>query len=129
MRDDFQDARSKGVAFLCATCTRWAEGIDKGMSDADGDQICASAHSCHGPLEGGGFEEYDGPLQGYLSKFCHVCGGSATKAIAPKGVDRRVGVCNACLEMLRGLTPSIPGRKIVFTIAKRVGENKYEVNS
>jgi hypothetical protein len=80
-------------------------------------------------LAGGGFEEYDGPLRGYLAKFCHVCGGHATKAIAPKGVERRIGVCDSCLDMIRGLTPLMPGKKIVFTTAKRAGEDKYEVNS
>jgi hypothetical protein len=129
MRDDFKDAREKGVAFLCATCTRWAEGVDKGIMNRDGEQVCSRSQSCHGPLSGGSFEEYDGPIRGYLAKFCHVCGCHATKAISPKGVESRIGVCDSCLAMLRGLTPSIPGRKIVFTTANRAGDDKYEVNS
>lgn len=119
--------RVHGIAFVCTTCKHWQEGADKGMVDSDGDPVCSRSSSCRGPLSGGSFEQYHGPLNGYMAKFCHVCGTMATKAISPKGDDSRVGVCDACLEVIKGLAPAVPGKKIVFTTAKRAGGDKYEV--
>ena len=124
--DDIQMALANGVAFVCATCEHWHKGVDCNMRDIDGDIVCAKADSCSGPLSGGTFSEYKGEMHGHLDKFCHRCGAKATKALQPKGEISKIGVCDTCLEVLRKLTPSQPGRKILFTTERRCGPKKFE---
>lgn len=123
---DVNKALLQGVAFLCATCVHWHNGVANGTCDSDGDQVCAQYRRCKGPLSGGGFEQYDGVLAGNVEKFCHVCGTKSTHALSPKGLNRHVGVCITCLERLRSLVPSPSGRRVIFTTEQRVGPILYE---
>ena len=117
------------LAFICSTCRHWKDAVIMDHRDTDGEVTCMMSNTCHGPLSGGDFCAYDGPICGYMDKFCHVCGTESTMSIVPKGKYHRIGVCDTCMENLRRLAPAIPGRKILFKRTKNLSgqeENPYE---
>lgn len=65
---------------------------------------------CEGPLAGGSFERYDGPVKDKVN-FCFVCGSRSDAAVVIGGVPA-VGVCKGHVEMLE--TFSKPGEKPAF---------------
>ena len=124
-----KDAEAKGVAFICRMCIRWYEGEDQGLLDVDGETRCAAKGRCSSPIGGGVFEEYSGPLAGYLTHNCYICGASnPEKALEPKMVGtRRIGCCADCFDnQVKKLAERPVGRKIIFTTAKRAGPEKFE---
>jgi hypothetical protein len=120
-----QEAMASGLSFVCATCENWYKGVDAGLKDGDGDAVCLEYKTCFSPLSGGGFEKYQGPIKGYLIKFCYMCGKKADKAVEAKGSGDRIGICSSCLEVLKNIARREAGRNILFTTERRAGENKY----
>jgi hypothetical protein len=123
------DAEAKNVAFVCRMCTRWYEGEDQGLADVEGDTMCASTGKCGSPIGGKSFEEYNGPLAGYLTHYCYLCGKQhPEKALEPKVPGaQKIGCCDHCFENeVKQLAVRQKGRKIIFATAEKLGPEKFE---
>jgi hypothetical protein len=116
-KDKVAKARSQGLVFACAMCTKLHEGHDNGLMG------CSSTRDCGSPIDGFSFDDYDGPLKGYLSGFCYVCGEKNPEyALEPVGketsmdVSSRVGCCKNCFEKVvqRHVKAREQERKISF---------------
>ena len=126
-----EKARAEGVLFVCAMCKKWHEGSSAGLKNRHGDGRCMST-TCKSLLGGGSFDDYDGPLNDYLTNFCHVCGvENPEHALEPNVAGaRRIGCCAKCVKVLQGMAVEPdrgPGRRVVFATEKTVGPDKYEV--
>ena len=85
----------RGVGFTCAHCEKFWWGVD---NSTDGCKAKHERKECTGPLGGGAFPEYQGPLTGHITRFCFVCGQTPAGAAVVKG--GRVGVCEKHMEWL-----------------------------
>ena len=123
-----QESMQNGLAFICASCKYWHLGVDVGMKDADGDAACMWHLECKSPIAGGSFDHYEGPMSGSLDKFCYVCGKIAERALVPQVFGaKRIGCCVECLEnIVKKKAIQQPGKKVLFTTAKRAGPDKFE---
>jgi len=98
-------ARAQGICFICSMCKHWHEGEDQGLKDEVGETICNSTNGCCGPIWGGDFNEYTGPLGIYKHKHCYLCGESSTHHIWAKNKQAsKLGVCKKHSEKVKGLT-------------------------
>jgi len=89
-----------GLSTVCATCSRYWEGRDRGLP---GDS-CTARTPCGSPLMGDDFHEYAGPLSAFDS-WCFICGDEPACTIGKPGSQRRFGVCARHKQMLPRLTP------------------------
>lgn len=123
-----QEAMQSGLAFICASCVHWHEGVERDLKDLDNDTVCTKNKTCFSPLSGGSFDQYSGPMQFCLMRFCYSCGKEADKALeAQVGGARKIGICNKCLEkIVRQSAVRAPGKKILFTTENRTGPPKYD---
>lgn len=96
-------AVKSGLSVVCATCTKYWEGRDRGLPDPQ----CTSITNCGSPLAGDDFHDYTGPMGGNLSDWCFVCGSLSTHGvrIRKKVRSRTVGVCDEHLPYLVQLEP------------------------
>ena len=79
----------QGGVSVVWTCERYWEGRDRGLLEPQ----CVTQRPCTSPLGGMAFPEYVGPISDF-TRWCFVCGATATRALAAKGNPRRVGVCD-----------------------------------
>lgn len=127
-----QKARMDGVCFLCSMCERWHEGMDQGLKDAFGEGRCAQSDDCKGPVWGGTFHEYKGPMSGHKLKWCYLCGEESSHALAPKAsTGDPVGVCTKCLEEVKKLTARDlgPNQHSLVIAELKADPDRYEVTS
>lgn len=87
------------ICFLCSTCLHYHEGEDRELKDDSGQQVCSNL-ACCGPIWGGGFDYYEGPIKGYLHKWCYLCGRESDKVIFATNqiAPAKIGVCKHCFE-------------------------------
>lgn len=97
---------AQGLAFVCSLCERFWEGRDQGLS------VCTAVAGCRGPIGGGAFHEYKGPLTN-LESWCFRCGTSATATIEVPGGVQRIGVCRVHLKDLPNWASEIPSNKVL----------------
>jgi len=90
-------ARQSGFSFVCSLCLRLHEG--NRMAGGDWDTTRCTGTFCKGPLGGGSYPEYEGPIKDALNRFCFICGTTnPPHAIAsclpghPR--DRLLGACD-----------------------------------
>ena len=89
-----------GLAAVCATCTRWWEGQDRGQA------TCTAVDGCGSPLRGDDFHEYNGPLTSF-ERWCFRCGASSDYLVILADPGRRhVGVCRDHVAMFNELRPT-----------------------
>jgi len=123
-----KDAMNVGLSFVCAACTRWHDGVEKGVKDHEGDQMCTHFRVCFGPMSGGSFDYYNGPLSTSLVRFCYVCGNEADKAIEPQVPNgKRIGCCSSCFNTVvlkQARDKRANGCPITFT--SDPGQNRVE---
>lgn len=122
-------AEAKNVAFICRMCRHWYEGEDLGLVDVEGDQICSAQGKCGSPVGGRSFEAYSGPLAGYLTHYCYLCGKHhPEKALEPKVAGaQKIGCCDQCFENeVKQIAVRQTGRKIIFQSAEKAGPEKFE---
>ena len=81
-------AVARGVSLICASCDRYWEGRARDLPD----DRCTATSGCCGPLAGGTFHEYQGPITD-LTRWCFICGADAVSAVRKAGSERGVGVC------------------------------------
>lgn len=88
--------RANGVGFVCSMCERMHEGKGLGLPG------CTGTEACRGPMGGGTFQEYRGPLgETLLGTSCFACGGEARYKLKPKTIGARVlGLCESCKPLL-----------------------------
>lgn len=100
-------AMSAGTVFTCATCEKYWWGVERGLPHC---KAAAEGKACGGPLSGGTYPEYEGPLKGALKEWCFVCGARSTRlAIPKKGGGSAVGVCSKHVDVLKSY--SKPGER------------------
>ena len=127
-KERIQETMISGVCFICATCTNWYKGKDKGLKDSLGDPVCGF-DKCAGPVFGGDFKDYDGPLKEYKAKFCYLCGRQATHLVsAKKSNAMKIGLCSDhAKEVERFTARNGPGHTVIIA-EHRADPDKYEVS-
>lgn len=112
---DPASAVASGVSFVCAHCFNFWEAHQRGL-----DQCLASAqgNTCTGPIGGGTFPFYRGPMESHLANLCFVCGARADAACQVDGQTRLIGVCSKHVHMLE--TYSSEGKPPPFVTNVRV---------
>ena len=89
-------AVSGGLSATCALCEHYHAAADQGAS------WCGQ--NCGGPMSGGAFEKYRGPIVDF-SKACFVCGSPSTHAIRASGNVRVLGCCTAHVDTVKQWKP------------------------
>jgi hypothetical protein len=90
--------RSQGVGFVCACCEKLRRRAVRGL-------LCCEAaidgKDCCGPISGGFFPLYEGPLtRRTIATTCFVCGDKATKVlVVHHGEGEYVGACDCHIGM------------------------------
>lgn len=127
-KDRILAARAQGVCFVCSLCQRWYEGEDRGLTDVVGDTRCSSMNGCCGPVWGGYFQEYTGPLGGYLHKYCYLCGKDATHVARANGFYVPIGLCKKHAIEIKRVTAREDPKGIVIVIAEdKADPDRFEV--
>lgn len=96
--EQMKAAQAEGMSFICATCHRYWEGR---AARAD---RCTAKGPCRGPMGGGSFPEYDGPVTD-LRRWCFRCGVEASSGVRVAGTERIFGVCDRHLPDVSRLAP------------------------
>ena len=112
-------AVQSGVSPVCATCSRYWEGRERGLPDPQ----CTEA-GCGGPFAGLTFPKYAGPITDF-TKWCFVCSAMATKAVKVGGKPRLIGMCDTHLPMLGKVAPvglKVNGNGAVDILDARLGQ-------
>jgi hypothetical protein len=80
-----------GLSYVCAMCYRWRDARKQGR------KVCSAkdgVNSCFGPIYGGTFDRYVGPLDFLDWKtFCFVCGEKSDYVVKFYGNDKGIGIC------------------------------------
>lgn len=100
--EEVRKATADGLSIVCATCRWYWKARQSGI---EGHQ-CAAQKPCHGPISGGVFPEYDGPITDFAN-LCFVCGKRSRYGIAVKGNIRVIGVCDAHLHLMKDRLPGV----------------------
>ncbi len=93
-------AVQNGLSTVCATCTRYWEGRDRGLPEPQ----CTASDGCGSPLRGDDFHEYVGPLSNF-EHWCFVCGSASRFGVRVQGRSRMLGVCQTHVVWLGVLHP------------------------
>lgn len=78
------------IYWFCTTCERLPAGGE------------CDQQSCHGPIVGGWFPSYQGPLRSggdHANQWCFMCGEPSTAGV--RVADRYLGVCAVHVNHLR----------------------------
>src|SRR6267154_2337600 len=84
-------AIASNVAGVCTLCDWFWAADEKGLSSC--------GQRCGGPISGGAFDKYQGPVTDF-STFCFVCLGPATHAVRAKDNPRVLGCCKQHIEII-----------------------------
>ncbi len=92
-------ARENGFSFVCSMCVRLHEGHK--MAKGNWDRTRCTGSHCVGPLGGGCYPEYAGPLSEILMRFCFMCGDENPRhGISPNTFSRNTQIIGCCDEHL-----------------------------
>lgn len=108
-------AMADGLSAVCATCTKYWEAKDKGLSGCNQPE-------CRGPIGGGVFKDYDGPLKDALARICFVCGSPSKYGIKVSGFQRIIGACKDHISYVRDYK-SESGSDKMLSVA---GDNAFD---
>jgi len=89
-----------GLSPVCATCKKYWDARERNVP---GD-TCMARQGCAGPISGGDFHEYEGPITD-MSRWCFICAESAKYGVQVTGSPRVVGVCEDHVRKLADLKP------------------------
>lgn len=99
--EDVAAAMKAGFSFVCAMCVKLHAGREA-YRTKDWKMVKCLGEKCCGPMGGGGYPEYQGPLGAVnLPQYCFRCGRQADAAAESIRDKRMVGVCEQHLELLR----------------------------
>ena len=100
-------ATANGLSAICATCETFWEADDRGADS------CGQA--CGGPVSGGDFPKYKGPLTNFAA-LCFVCGGKPTHAVKGNKSLRVFGCCYGHLSVIQKMKPE--GKEAIDVVMK-----------
>src|SRR3954469_11615002 len=86
-----------GVSAVCALCEHFWNAVDK--------QLPSCGQKCGGPMSGGAFDKYKGPITDF-SQMCFVCSSTATYAIRAKNNPRVLGCCTSHVDIVKKYKPA-----------------------
>lgn len=89
-------AMSLGLSAVCAHCEHYWSAADK--------QLPSCGQKCGGPMSGGAFDKYKGPITDF-SQMCFVCSQPATYAIRAKNNPRVLGCCSPHIDVVKKYRP------------------------
>ncbi len=91
-----KEARENGFVFVCSTC----ENLHSSNWRITGS--CRGV-GCFGPLGGGYYNQYIGPLDGIFSKFCFLCGSIEIENVFCVNTNKDIlfGVCKKHVSTIR----------------------------
>ena len=93
-------AIGNGLNVVCATCENYWDARDRDIPDGR----CLATDGCGGPIAGGAFHEYRGPMTQF-DQFCFRCGNKATHAVRVSEHPRVIGVCVEHIDLMKSLKP------------------------
>lgn len=96
-----EKALRAGYSLFCSTCTKFWRAAD-GKSLMLPSQ-CQAVDGCCGPLSGGSFHEYDGPLTS-TDRWCFVCGDAATHLVSSL-TGKKFGMCSKHITLAKTIQP------------------------
>lgn len=117
-------AVASGVSIVCATCKRYWEGREKQLPDPK----CTVVKPCGSPFASLTFPEYDGPMTDF-SRWCFVCGATATKGVKVRDEPRVIGMCDEHVKMLGRVEPvglKLNGENVTDIIDRHLGRMSQE---
>ena len=120
-------AVASGMSIVCSTCKRYWEGTERGLPVGE----CTGPAGCGSPLAGDDFHGYEGPITD-LTRWCFVCGESATRGIRVTGKQRIVGMCTEHVDWVKSLqavgrSGQLPPRVVVGGTEPELVEDKKVV--
>lgn len=106
-----------GLSPICATCKKFWGARERNVPDGK----CLAVSGCGGPLSGGNFHEYEGPISDF-TRWCFVCGADSSFGVQVDNRPRVIGVCEEHVRMLAELRPvSKPGLQPQYAIKSKSG--------
>jgi hypothetical protein len=102
-------AVANGLNVACATCTHYWNAVDRQLENC--------GQKCGGPMSGGTFEKYNGPITDF-SVICFVCGDKATHAIRAQSHVRVLGCCEKHIDVVKKWKPIDRPAVDIITISK-----------
>jgi len=106
--------RAQGYAFVCSLCEKLHRAHDVGYTK--GCEAAMQGKDCAGPIAGGDFPLYEGPLTRHaLASMCYRCGAEAVKGVQPADGGKVIGACAEHFEHIR------PQSGKALVTKKRVG--------
>ncbi len=96
-----------GLSAVCAMCENYWSAADAGENSC--------GQRCGGPISGGSFDKYRGPIVNF-SSLCFVCGSKPTHLVQAKDSFRSFGACSTHVELVKKLEAS--GRPPVRVVVK-----------
>jgi hypothetical protein len=102
-------ALANGVSIVCGTCTHFWVAADKQLNNC--------GQKCGGPMSGGTFEKYSGPITDF-SAICFVCGSKSTHAVRAKDSMRVLGCCDKHIDIVKKWKPIDKPAVDIITISK-----------
>ena len=94
--EGIKDAVRDGLSFVCATCRLYWDGRSRGLP---GHQ-CTAEGLCGSPMRKDTFSQYDGPIQNMMNS-CFVCGDRSKYALAVKGKEKIVRICENHVYLMK----------------------------
>ncbi len=121
-------ARADGVCFMCSMCSHWHDGESQGLMDDLDDTVCTEK-DCRGPVWGGSFPRYNGPISGYKHNHCYLCGEAATHHVWANGKEGdKIGLCKEHVLTVEKYTARKVNKGHSLVVAGHVaGPSKFEV--
>lgn len=86
-----QQARRRGLSWLCCTCKKYWAARNAGIS-GDSCMAAVAGQLCGSPLSGLSFPLYEGEVT-HPHRFCFVCGEPSEKGMKAVGSAKVFGVC------------------------------------
>lgn len=109
----------QGTSAICATCERYWEGKDRGLS------TCTAYEPCGSPIAGDVFHLYRGAMKEF-DLFCFACGSVSTHVLTVKGKQRAIGCCDEHLKLVQDLKPA-DGLPASVTIKSQYRETTSDI--
>jgi len=92
--------RAQGYGFVCSMCEKLHRAY--GVGYTKGCEAAMKGLDCAGPIAGGDFSLYEGPLTTQtLAALCYRCGVDATKGVQPSSGGKVIGTCDEHFEQIR----------------------------
>ena len=100
---------SLDLNFICIMCKHWSLAYEwvrckkgRALTRKEFRELNCNKENCHGPILGGIFDKYDGPLEGCMVDFCYLCGARAIYFIERSNVNSvwSIGICADHINVL-----------------------------